>query len=179
MLTGAAMLLASEGRAEETPSLEYRVKAAFLFNFAKFVEWPRDAFADPGSPIVISVLGNDPFGDVLAETVRDKTINGRKIIVLRTDEVEQVKTGHIVFISRSEEGNLGTILARLERSHALTVSEVDRFVHRGGSINLVTEKDKVRFEINVAPAERAGLRISSKLLNLATFVLPGKQRPGL
>lgn len=179
LAAAAAALAGVEVRAgEASPSLEYRVKAAFLFNFAKFVEWPPGAFSSPTSPILISVLGTDPFGDILAETVRDKTINGRRIVVERSDDVERVKTCHIVFISQSEEERLGSILSHLEHSYALTVSEMERFVHMGGGINLITEKEKVRFEINVAPAERAGLRISSKLLNLATVVLPAQPRPG-
>ena len=148
---------------------EYEVKAVFLYNFAKFVEWPSGAFSE-GSPFIIGVLGNDPFGDNLDKTVKSKSIDGRKIAVRHIDRVENAKSCHILFVSRSEKGRLNKIMDQLEKSSTLTVGDTDGFLQRGGMINFFIESKKVRFEINPNAAERAKLRISSKLLSLARVV---------
>ena len=151
-------------------TLEYQVKAAFLYNFAKFVEWPLPALGPPGSPIVVAVLGKDPFGSQLEQTFGNKTVQGRTIVVRRGEKLDDVKGCHILFVSSSEKRHLQQIFEALKKSSVLTVGEVDHFAELGGMINFVLENDKVHFEINVGSAERSGLKISSQLLRLAKVV---------
>jgi hypothetical protein len=156
------------GQEAGAPS-EYQVKAAFLYNFAKFVEWPAQTFPADDSPVVIGILGKNPFGEDLERTVRDKSINGRPLAVRSLASLDDPVLKHcqIIFIHPAEKGRLGEILARLKGTPALTVSETEGFTQSGGMINFVMEGRKVRFEINDAAAARAGLKISSKLLSLA------------
>lgn len=153
---------------------EYEVKAAFLNDFAQFVEWPADAFADVQSPIVIGILGDDPFGDSLREIVRDENVDNRPLIIKRYQRVQDVKACQILFISQSENKRLEEILSGLKDRSILTVGDFDGFAKRGGMIRFVTEKNKIRFRINVEAAKTAHLTISSKLLRLAEIVTPGK-----
>jgi len=144
---------------------EYEVKAAFLYNFAKFVEWP-----DPASgPIRLCVVGDDPFGNNLEETVRGKTISGQPIEIKRLNRGDNPRSCQIAFISASERP-LRAVLDLLQGASTLTVGESPNFAKDGGMINFVLEDKRVHFEINPAAAQREGLRISSKLLNLARIV---------
>src|SRR5947208_4462362 len=117
--------------AQTAPAQEYQLKAVFLFNFAQFVEWPPQAFPDRQVPLVIGVLGEDPFGAYLDETVRDEKVNNRPLAVQRYRRVEEIKSCHILFISRSEAGRLEQILARLKGRHILTVADTEGFALRG------------------------------------------------
>lgn len=152
---------------------EYEVKAAFLYNFARFVEWPAETFRDAGQPFVVAVLGRDPFGPVLDQTLSGKTVLGRRIEVKRGDRVEDVRGAHIVFVSASERARVPSILKSLKGQGVLTVGDMDGFAERGGTINFVLRGNKVRFEINPANAEESRLRMSSQLLKLATLVRGG------
>lgn len=152
------------------PPSEYEVKAAFLYNFVKFVEWPAQSFPDRTTPFLIGVLGEDLFGGFLDKAVEGKVINERKLKVLRADQLENLKKCHLIFISRSEKGRLNQILADLKTASILTVGDTERFAERGGVINFTMPADMVRFEINVSAAERAGLKISSKLLGVAKII---------
>jgi hypothetical protein len=153
----------------ESPS-EYQVKAAFLYNFTKFVEWPAEAFKDPNAPIIIGVVGEDPFGSILDQIVSGKTVNGRRLVIKRVSEARGLKTCHVLFISSSERNRLSPIIGSLNGSSVLTIGDMERFAQQGGMINLFIDEGKVRFEINVGVAERARLKISSKLLSLARVV---------
>jgi hypothetical protein len=157
---------------------EYEVKAAFLYNFAKFVDWPPAAFADQRSAMVIGVLGDDPFGVDLDRAVEDKTVNGRPLVVRRFKRLEDLTACHILFISASESGRLAHILDLLRKSSVLTVDESDQFVHLGGIINFTIRENKVHFVINAEAAQQAGLKISSKLFKVADAVLgqPGARQ---
>jgi hypothetical protein len=157
-------------RAAEVPSLEYKVKAAYLYNFAKFVEWPSKKFPEPESPIVIGIVGEDPFGSVLEETVKGKVINGRKIIIRRLARSDELRQCHLLFISRSLREELGSLLPELEPDSVLTISEIQKFAQRGGMINFTIVNESVKCEINLEAAERAGLKISSKLSSVAKVV---------
>ncbi len=157
------------GAQSETPT-EYQIKAAFLYNFAKFVEWPADAFADPHAPVVVGIVGEDPFGSVLDKIVLGKTVNGRGLMIKRLKPGPDLRKCHILFISSSEKKHLAPILESLQGSSVLTVGETDRFAQSGGAINFILEENKVRFEINSETAARARLKISSKLLALARIV---------
>jgi hypothetical protein len=151
-------------------ALEYEVKAAFLYNFAKFVDWPEDAPGTDRPALVIGVLGVDPFGESLDAAVRGKTVNGRALSVRRFAEPSDLEPCQILFVSASQARRLPEILTRLAGTPVLTVGEPEKFNRNGGIVRLVTEDNKVRFEINVDAAEHAGLQISSKLLALARIV---------
>ena len=172
MLFSMLAVLASASRPlaraqEPAAPSEYELKAAFLYNFAKFVEWPSQVFPDPTAPFTIGIIGEDPFGDALEATVRNKTINGRQFVIKKTKSYSEFRTCQILFISSSERRRVADLLKALSGDSVLTVSEMDRFIQAGGMINFFMEGNKVRFEINPEPAKHAGLRISSKLLNLA------------
>lgn len=156
------------GYAQDAAPSEYQIKAAFLFNFAKFVEWPTQAFANPQSPIVIGVLGKNVFGDDLERTIRDKKINSHPFEFKQCHALEEATNCQILFISASEKERLPEILDGLHGKSVLTVSETDGFIKAGGMINFVIENNRVHFQINDEAAKQAGLKISSKLLSLAT-----------
>jgi hypothetical protein len=160
--------------AQTAPAQEYQVKAVFLFNFAQFVDWPPQAFPEAQTPLVIGVLGEDPFGAYLDETVRDEKVNNRPLAVQRYRRVEEIKTCHILFISRSEADRLGQILASLKERSILTVSDTEGAAQRDVMIRLVTEKNKIRLRINLQAARAANLTISSKLLRPAEIVAAGR-----
>lgn len=157
--------------AETKPSPEYLIKAAFLFNFAKFVEWPADSFKDDFSPINLCILGTDPFGSAL-DTIKGKTVKGRPLKIRWTNQVNDIEGCHILFISASEKENLKEILYGLRRSNTLTVSEINGFAQMGGMINFIIVDQKVRFEINLDVAQRSRLKMSAQLLKLARIVNP-------
>ncbi len=173
----AFLTSASQARAQSEPPTEYQVKAAFLYNFAKFVEWPADAFPDVQSPIVLGILGDDPFGSVLDKMIYGKAANGRGFVVKRVSEDAKLRSCHILFISSSEKKHLARILEGLKGAGVLTVGDMDRFAESGGVIHLLLAENKVRFGINLTAAARARLKISSKLLALARIVAD-EQRMG-
>jgi hypothetical protein len=157
-------------RAETAPSKEYQVKAACLLNFVQFIEWPATAFAESGTPITVGVLGDDPFGEALEQTFQDESIHGRKVVVKRSRQIEDLKTCHLVFISKSEKDHLAETLASLRETDIVTVGELDGFATRGGIVNFFIDHNKVRFEINADAAQRKGLKVSSQLLKRAKIV---------
>ena len=160
--------------AQTAPSKEYQVKAVFLFNFAQFVEWPPAAFADDKSPIVIGILGDDPFGAYLDEVVRAERVGNRPMRVQRYQRVDEITTCHVLFISRSEESRLGQILASLKDRNILIVGDSDDFIQRAGMIQLATSQGKIHLRINVNAARTSNLTISSKLLRSAEIVTDSK-----
>jgi hypothetical protein len=147
--------------------IEYQTKAAFLFNFAKFVNWPPRKFTQPDSPLIIGVVGLDPFDGLLEEQVQDQRINDRTVIVCHLQSVQEMRKCHIVFVCRSEAERLAPILTQARGNNVLTVGETDQFISRGGIINFVMVDGAVRFQINDSAARHAGLKISSKLSSLA------------
>ena len=153
--------------AQDAPPSEYAVKAAFLYNFAKFIEWPAETFSSPNAPFTLGVFGENPFGDDLERTVKNRAVNGRPFAVKQINSLSELKNCQILFISSSERRRFNEILKALDNASVLTVSDTERFIQAGGMINFFMENNKVRFEINDQAAKRAGLRISSKLLNLA------------
>jgi hypothetical protein len=154
-------------RAEDPVADEYPVKAAFLFNFAKFVEWPADAFKGPDDPFAICVLGQNPFRGALEDVVRNKTVAERGFVVREVSNAQQASKCHIVFVTASERKRFHTLLAELKGHSILTVGEAEDFVANGGVINFKLKDARVRIEVDTGAAERAKLRISSKLLSLA------------
>jgi hypothetical protein len=156
---------------------EYQVKAAYLFNFLKFVEYPSEAFADPLAPIVVGVVGEDPFGSALPQVVTGKTVAGRDLVIRLYRPGEDLRGAHILFISASERKRLPVILSSLRGSSVLTVSDTVGFLDAGGMIQFLNENDRVRFAINMDSTSRAKLKMSSKLLSLAR-VLGGTGKEG-
>jgi YfiR/HmsC-like len=152
---------------------ESQVKAAYLYNFGKFVTWPSDRAAT-SEVFYICVLGKDPFGSVLDETVNGERIDGKKIGVLRISRVQEAGSCNILFVSSSEEKRLPTIILEAQRVHVLTVSDIPHFAERGGTIGLVNHEDRIRFEVNRTRAEECHLGLSSELLKVAVKVIGGK-----
>ena len=155
--------------AQERPT-ESQVKAAYLFNFGKFVQWQRDQ-ATGSESLQICVLGKDPFGTVLDSTVAGESIDGKKIAVRRITTMQEAPQCRILFISLSEEHRLRPILAAAQHTGALTVSDIPHFAELGGIIEFVNLQDKIRFEVNRAAAEHCGLVLSSQLLKVASKVI--------
>ncbi len=167
LLVCAARLGAQTGKASEA-----QVKAVFLFNFAQFVDWPPAAFPDTDTPLVIGILGADPFEGFLDQTVRGEQLRGRVFQVRRFRSVEEIKTCHILFISRPTGDRLDEITASLKNRPILTVGDDDGFAERGGMIRFVTDRSRIRLQINPQAAEAAHLTISSKLLRVAEVITP-------
>src|SRR5467141_2935331 len=149
---------------DSSDSSEYLIKAGFIYNFAKFVEWPATAFAQSDSPIVIGILGTDPFGNLIDRSVENKKIGARGIVVKR------LKGGKILFVGASEKAHLDDLVQIVKSLPILTVGETPGFAERGGVIRFVLEDNRVRFEINVEAAHQADLTISSRLLTLARII---------
>jgi hypothetical protein len=149
---------------------EYDLKAAFLFNFAQFVEWPAQAFASPTAPIVIGVLGEDPFGSGLDEIVEGETVHEHPLVIRRYHSIAQIDSCQILFISLSESARLDQVLKALGHRSVLTVGEARDFTDRSGMIGFDLVQRRVRLRINLVAATDAGLTISSKLLRQAQIV---------
>lgn len=170
VVCGLLLLGGLDLSAQPAPSKEYQIKAVFLFNFAQFVEWPPAAFADANTPLVIGVLGDNPFGVYLDETVRNEKVNDRPLEVQRYRRVDEIKTCHVLFISRSEANRLEQILDSLKDRSILIVGDADDFVQRGGMIRLATTQNRVRLIVSVEAAKAADLTLSSRLLRSAELV---------
>ena len=168
----SVLLLAGPVRAAQTPALtERQVKALFLFNFAKYVDWPASAFSNNNAAIVIDVIGEDGLGDDFKQVTGDKTVNGRKVVVKQVEGTTDIKECQILFICASEKGHLSEILEAVKNSAVLTVGESDQFLTMEGMINFTKKENKIHLEINLTPAQRANLKLSSKLLTVADVVL--------
>jgi hypothetical protein len=166
MIPGLLLTTAAWGQRDE----EYRVKAAFLFNFAKFVEWPPRAFKTSTDPITICVMGQNPFGNALTDAVRGKTVDGRTFLVRQVPPEQPAAGCQILFVGSSERKGLHAILGDIRTGGVLTVGEADTFSSEGGIINFKIESGRVCLQVNVDAAEQANLHISSKLLSLAQIV---------
>lgn len=154
----------------QRPPTEYEVKAAYLYQFGKFVQWPDGAPASARDSFDICVLGKDPFGSTLDETVSGRSVQGKKVAARRLETAREAENCNILFISSSEEKQLGEVLKAIHGKGVLTVSEMDSFLARGGMISFEMEQRKVRFEINVPALERANLKVSSQLLKVAKLI---------
>lgn len=150
------------------PALEYEVKAAFLLNFTKFIDWPPTAFADATAPFAVCVVGKDPFGRALADIIQGETVNGRRLAVKTFAETPRAQQCQVMFFGGSDR-DAGSALRDIGPG-VLTVGEGARFLQDGGMIAFVLENRRVRFDINQGAAERAGLKLSSKLLSVARVV---------
>jgi hypothetical protein len=163
----------ASGQSEESPevSREYAIKAAYLYQFGRYVQWPDSAFANERSPLVIGVLGVDPFNGILDEIARTKRIEGRQIVIRRFQTMAEYKPCHILFVSASvTPEQKAAAFEKAQGSPLLLVGEEPGFAEHGGKINFFLDENKVRFEINMEVAKQDRLKISSKLLSLAKIV---------
>lgn len=154
-------------------SSEYLIKAGFIYNFAQLVQWPDAAFPQADSPIVIGVLGSDPFGATIDNVVQGKKLNGRSLVIKRLrwgKDAKEIRECNILFISSSEKDRLDEIIQTVKWLPILTIGETPGFATRGGIINLTLEGNRVRFEVDIEAAKQANLNISSRLLALARIV---------
>jgi hypothetical protein len=173
-----ALALPFAVRAEDAPSKEYQVKAAFLLRFLQFVEWPENSFATTDAPIRIGILGDDPFGTVLDRMAAAEQVRNRPLVVVRSDKTAGVRDCHMIFVAASERERLAAIAQELPMEAVLTVSDIDGFAERGGIIRFFVADKKVRFEINPSVAQRQQLKLSAQLLSLGRIVgpsMPGKE----
>jgi len=176
-IVGCMVLLALGGlshaqTADSSDSSEYLIKAGFTYNFAKLMEWPASAFPQPDSPIVIGVLGPDPFAGTLDDVLKGKQANGRNFVVKHLKWGNDLRDCNILFITSSQTAHLDEIFHMVKGLPILTIGETPGFAQRGGIINFILEDDKVRFEVNVDAAKQADINISSRLLTLAKIVSP-------
>jgi len=168
ILVSAATPLSA--RAEEPLLHEYRIKAAFLYNFAKFIQWPKSAFIDPERTVFICILGKGPIMGAL-QSLSAKTVQGRRIVISHSKNLRSVKGCHILFVTKSEKSRIKHTISKFKGSPVLTVSDMDDFVKAGGMIGMVRVENKIRFQINLVSAQDSGLKISSQLLKLAQDVI--------
>jgi hypothetical protein len=176
VLIGACLLLLVPGRlqAESAASKEYQVKAAFLFNFIRFSDWPSSSFHDSSSPISIGLLGDDPFGPALDEVIHGETVRGRAIVIRRSHSIADLQTCQLLYISTSEKDRLADIIGELDQHAVLIVSDIDHSAHHGGMIGFFQEGKRIRFEINAASAQEHQVKLSAQLLSLGRVVdVPG------
>lgn len=176
IVTALVFAPAAGAQAANHPT-EYQVEAAYLFNFGKFVTWPAQTSSKRKS-FGLCVLGPDPFGPVLVQTVSGETLDGKPVITKHIASTAESAGCAIVFISSSERGRLGVLLPALAKQHILTVSDIPHFVDRGGQIGFVFEGGHVRFEVNQSAAEDAGLSLSSELLKVAVSVKTANAKGG-
>jgi hypothetical protein len=156
--------------AQQSKPTEYQVKAAYLYNFGRFVKWPPGLAAGKGDSFPVCVLGRDPFGPILDSTLAGEALEGKPVVIRRIARAQDAADCRILFVSSTEENHLKEILAATDQAGVLTVSDIPGFSRRGGMIQFVAEGDRVRFEINLASAESARLVLSSELLKVAAAV---------
>lgn len=145
---------------------EYEIKAAFIYNFAKFIEWPETKFTDAKAPLILGILGSGPIGAAL-ESLENKTVRGRQLTIQQVAAPENLSQYHMLYICKSEKPELNRIIEHLGSQPILTISDIQDFVKTGGHINLVIRQNKIRFIINSVAAKKANLKISSRLLKLS------------
>ena len=161
--------------AADPPASEYQVKAAFLINFPKYVDWPAGVFAGTNSPIVLAVLGETKVAEEVQKVIAGRTVNDREIVLKRLASGEESGVCHILFISAAEQQHTPNLLAKLKDTSILTVGESDDFLDQGGIINMARRNQKIALEVNLTAADKARIKISSKLLSLAS-VVKGKSK---
>jgi hypothetical protein len=167
----AILALPSQAQtANSSDSSEYLIKAGFTYNFAKLMQWPESAFPQADSPIVIGILGSDPFGNTLDAVLAGKKVNARSFVVRHLKWGTDIKGCNILYVSTSEAAHLDEIFHMVKGLPILTIGQMPDFARRGGIINFILEDDKVRFEVNVEAAKQADITISSRLLTLAKII---------
>jgi hypothetical protein len=177
MAVAWALFAASGLLAQKARPSEYQVKAAYLYNFGRFVKWPARAVAGKDDSFAVCVLGEDPFGQTLDSTFAGEALDGKPVVIRRISKPQDAGDCRILFISSTEENHLKEILGAFDQAGVLTVGDMPGFSRRGGMIQFVLEGDRIRFEINLTSAESAKLVLSSELLKVAANVRRNA-RPG-
>jgi len=177
ILFAFAILFLSVGNAAAQVSREYQLKAVFLYNFAQFAEWPANTFAETNSPFVIGIVGPDPFGSALEETIRGETVAGHPLAVRHYARAADIQTCHLLFISQPAIREANEILNAVKGKPVLTVSDLDTAATSQIMIRFVVENNKVHFRINAEAARAANLTLSSKLLRVAEGTPSGRAQP--
>lgn len=162
-----AMLLSFQAIGQTS---EYRLKAAFIYNFLPYIEWPAEDFPAANSPLIIGIMGTDPFGKEIDDTFRDKRINNRDVVIRRFKSADKIMPCHVLFVSRSERDRVDEVLRAVHGKSVFSISDIEGFAQAGGTLQFFLEGNKLRFEINPNAAKRARLQVSSKLLRLAKIV---------
>ncbi|MGH9736900.1 MAG: YfiR family protein [Candidatus Acidiferrales bacterium] len=170
VLVAVANILPVRVQAQQTRPTESQVEAIYLFNFSRFIEWPASPATTSAATFSLCVLGEDPFGTFLDATLAGESVSGKNIVAKRISKPEDALDCRILFVSASEQDHLKELFEVLAKKSVLTVSDIPRFAERGGMIEFVVDKDKVRFEINLTSATDAGLTLSSDLLKVAVAV---------
>jgi hypothetical protein len=171
----ASLLIGQDVWPQGNPSSEYAIKAAFLFHFAQFAEWPATAFKDATTPLTFCTLGENEFHGALDDSISGKRIGNRTLRVQRLKEPQGAAECQVIFVGGNDKKRIPALLASLKDAPVLTVGDTENFVQNGGMIGLFLEDSKVRFEINLDSVERAKLRISATLLALARTVIGGSR----
>jgi len=170
LLCSALMLGSARAGGENDDDGEYRLKLAFIYNFAQFTQWPPEAFRDPAAPLTVCVVGQDPFAGEMEQTLHGRRAAGHPVEIKRLKLEDDPKGCHMIFVRANEKRAAGKILSAVRGSNTLTVGESRGFAELGGVINLVLDDNKLRFEVNLNAATQSRLRISSKVLALAKIV---------
>ena len=173
---GAVILFLTSGthhlKAQTAPQSEDKVKAVFLYNFTRFIDWPSSAFASNEQPFKIGIMGEDPFGIYLEEAIRNEKYSGRPIIIEKFENAKDIKDCHMIFINTKNQKEIKNILNNLENKTVLTIAEHPEFVKWGGMIRLYSDDRKIRIQINDAAARLVKIKVSAKLLNIADVYYP-------
>jgi len=171
MLLAVCAIITGKPLAPQSQGLtEHQIKAGFLFNFTKFVEWPEGTFADSSSPIILGVVGESPFGNLLAETAAGKSVNGRAVVVRQFKEGQDLRSCQVLFIVAMDKKRMQETLGKLKGSRVLTVGEGSGFTQSGGMIAFLVEGNRVRLEIDLQTAAEAHVKISAKVIAVARLV---------
>lgn len=171
ILFGLTILCLSTGIGKGAEALkEYELKAAFLYNFTKFVEWPTNHFPNAQAPLVVAVAGQSPCTAELEKIARERKVNGRALIIKMVKTPEAAKDAHVLFLPASEDSRLKEWLAGVQGAGVLSIGESESFARQSGIINFVLEGEKIRFDLNIDQAEAAGLKVSAQLQKLARTV---------
>ena len=173
-LVGVVLVLNCGHLQAQHTAREHQVKAAFLYNFSQFVEWPPSAFPSDDAPFIIGIVGQDPFGDFLDKLVADESIGDHRLTVVRYSSADAIRESHVLFLSLPTVEENNAVVAGLAGKPVLTVSDHAEFIRAGGMVQFVNEANRVRLRIGINPVERSGLIISSKLLRLSEVVQVNK-----
>ncbi len=169
VLLAFILLFFSSAIARDDIDLEYKLKAAFTFNFIKFIEWPKESLQSGNPEFTLSILGSGPINDALLE-LEGKSVFGKKLHIREVDDIPEAKGSEAMFINSSKESQLEEIMKQTRKMKMLTIGEMDEFCEQGGMINFVIEDDSIQFEINLKEARRSSFVISYKLLNQASKI---------
>jgi hypothetical protein len=167
LLSALPILTISDSSRADAPSREYQLKAAYIYNFAQFIEWPSSAFSSPNAPFVIGIVGDPSLGGTLEQAVKGKTAGKREIVVKYFANVNAVEHAHILFVSASERDRMGDLVKRATAESTLTIGDFDGFTAASGMVRFMTEDNKLRFEVNTDAANQGHLKFSAQLLKLA------------